>query len=122
MGICCYASIDTDDIKLVTKNYEECCCFTHYCCLAAGDKGYGLKCITNGSDICKLNLIICAVGFKKLDTCVKSAHHCLFIKAGHAFPLDSVISSEYMCAICCCQLAPRVEFAAKAPGLPSMVR
>ena len=120
--ICSYMSIDTDDIKLLTKNYSECCCFTHYCCLAVEDKGYGLEFVTSGSDICKLNLVLCGVGFKKPTSCIKTVNHTLCIKTGHALPFDNETVTRPLCAICGCQLAPEVEFAAKAPSLPSMVR
>ena len=120
--ICHYVSIDTDDIKLLTKNYNEVCCCTHSCCLAAGDKGYGISVDTNGDHICKINFIFCNLGFKKPTNLCRSASHTLCIKSGHSSPLDKETVTQPVCAIMCCQLAPQVEFAAKAPSLPSMVR
>ena len=83
---------------------------------------YGLSFVTSGSEICKLNLVFCGVGLEKPTSCIKSAGHTLCFKTGHASPLDKETVTEPLCAICCCQLAPEVEFAAKAPSLPSMVR
>lgn len=118
----CYVSIDTEDLKFIWKEHNECLCVTSDCCLAIGDDGYGCGLVTEGNEICKLGCVFCTWGLQKPDTCTKGASHCLCVKRAGAIPFDGEYVSEPICAICCCQLLPKLEFAAEAPGLSSMVR
>jgi hypothetical protein len=123
-----------DDIKLVFKEKQEVCCFTHNCCLAVGDAGYGvgvdfdkvaLAAAKGGKAVgkcCEIQLFCCALGCKFPEVLCKGATHCLCIKEAEAIPFDGETVTEPVCAICFVQLLPEVGVLKTAPSLPNMDR
>ena len=96
--ICCYTAIDLEDIKLLLKERSECLCISHDCCLAAGEDGYGLGLVTESDEICKIALVVCALGLKVPTTLISGAGHCLCIKQAQSFPFDGDYVGSPLCA------------------------
>mmetsp|Transcript_20494 Transcript_20494/g.44384 ORF Transcript_20494/g.44384 Transcript_20494/m.44384 type:complete len:142 (+) Transcript_20494:127-552(+) len=132
--IFCYTACDTDDIKLVLKKRDECCCFISGCCIAINDDGYGVgldknmaavaaaKAGKSVGNICMINLFCCQCGLKFPEVCCGGASHCLCIKEGHAIPFDDDTVKEPLCAFCFISLMPDVGILKEAPSLPNMDR
>lgn len=96
--ICCYTALDPADIKLLLKNRSECLCISQDCCLAVGEDGYGLGLVTENDEICKIALVVCALGLKVPSTLISGAGHCLCIKQAQAIPFSNDYVGSPVCA------------------------
>mmetsp|Transcript_4567 Transcript_4567/g.8807 ORF Transcript_4567/g.8807 Transcript_4567/m.8807 type:complete len:132 (-) Transcript_4567:211-606(-) len=118
--VCCYQSIDIDDIKIGLKESHECLCCTNACCLALNEDSLGLGVVTESNEICKIALVVCSMGLKKPATLCAQASHCLCFKAASSFPFDGAYVGSPVCAICFVKLYPEVGIL-KAPPTSSAI-
>mmetsp|Transcript_18980 Transcript_18980/g.23348 ORF Transcript_18980/g.23348 Transcript_18980/m.23348 type:complete len:130 (-) Transcript_18980:196-585(-) len=120
--ICCYDSIDLDNLKVGCVASGECLCLSEEYCCAIGEKPFGVGMTTEDGDICKIGLYICQYGLKSPTTLCAGAQQFLCLKGAGAFPFDEKYVKEPTCAFCFLACVPEGGCAVEAPACNALDR
>merc|ERR1719453_2289597 len=121
--ICCFESINMDEILMGCKGDSEFLCVQEKMCCAGGVEKFPVGMITEEGFCCKCGLPCCTYGCKKPTVCCLSDGKCLCLRSAAAFPFVEGVVDGVVCAVCCLQCAPNCGCAkpptkagAAAPG------
>ena len=124
-SVCCFNSIDMENMLILCMSEGECACITTKDCCAPGQAKFPVGMLSKEEmtqaigekGICVLSLFCCQRGLKKPEVCVKSMGQQLCIKTAGSFPFDDAYVSKLICALCFFQFAPNKGFLKSSEGV-----
>ncbi len=119
--ICCYASCDTENIKIGVDSASECLCLVGAECCAIGAKSKGCGIVTEDDECCKIGCFICNLGLKSPAVLCAGAGQCCCCKEVASFPFNEDYVKEPVCAVCCISCAPEAGCCVEAPDCPALM-